>query len=805
VALKRRVPLLLGSGPGSQFRLELGNVAAEHARLVWTEGGLLITDLGAPGGTFVNGEKVGAEHPLHDGDRVFLGPPGSRDSVKLLVRVPEAPPPADDLLLLEPPEETPAAAGDLILLDEAPPAASGLAPAAPPPAPPAAAEPLPVPAPPTPAGVPPLPPRQAEARLPAKPDYTSDVPSMVPGDRVREPMSLPPPPPAPAPLLPRPTARRGSRLPPIPRPVLIGGAAALVTIGAFLAYRSAQKPPPVVLSIVPPKAEPGQAIMISGAGFESEPGRNRVTVGDQAGRVVSASETQLTVALPAELKVANGAGDFQVSVLARGAKSNALFFRVYAPPKIGSLEPDVALPGEEVVARGQNLTGTSVTILVGQQPAEALESSATAVRFRVPTLPPGPGRSVPVSFKVGTETGRAIALLIGRLPLVLESKPARGQAGERVAIRGRGFDPSPAANAVSFGPAPALVLTASATDLVVAVPGAGTDGQVSLPISVSVRGKPSNSDSTFVVTRPPASTYVPRYFPAPAPDHADHDHAIVACELGPVLLLSGKDDAPSTAERAERVAAALNALFEQTLSGRTPVLELREKPVASVGVAGGPALVSATAADAAGYDEPWDPASRGRRSTPAQVAAYWVALLQDNLAVFALKQRPYRVIEVSVRGRALLDLYTESTRRSAAGGVPFGAVSPLPAALGRAFREMALLLPTEGSGRPGAAVEGRWTGSMSEGDRGESALGVRLRMEGGRLQGSATIRAGSASGDLLLRDASFEKGVLRFVLSKGGTPKHFLGTLAGDSITGTIHAGEGSLEAVGRFSLKFVQ
>src|SRR5512134_985633 len=61
---------VLGSGTKCHLRLEVANVESEHARVVWDERGVVISDQGTATGTYVNGEKIGVDHHLADGDRV---------------------------------------------------------------------------------------------------------------------------------------------------------------------------------------------------------------------------------------------------------------------------------------------------------------------------------------------------------------------------------------------------------------------------------------------------------------------------------------------------------------------------------------------------------------------------------------------------------------------------------------------------------------------------------------------------------------------------------------------------------------
>lgn len=798
---------LLGSGEGCQLRIELPNVAPAHARIVWDSRGVVLSDSGSAVGTFVNGERISADHVLQDGDRLFLGPPGSKESAKIVVQIPVRASSAEagvadgggsepivldmapEPLSIEPapPQAEPVPA---IVFDE--PAPHPPVPAA---APPPAAKPPQPPGPsvqaPRPIATPAVAPPRSTAGA-HKPEYTSGIPSMAPTERERPAISLPA---AEAP------PRRAQKVPPPPiqRVALVAAAAALLAGGAFMAYHRLQKPPPVVLSMVPPKVEPGQTITLTGTGFDEAPERNTVRFGKETGEVRAASETEIAVTVPTSL-AGHGPGDYPVTVEARQKKSNALFLKVYLLPRIAALEPDVAMPGDEVVAKGQHLAGPSVTVAVGGQAAEVLESQPTAMRFRVPPLTVPQGKAVAVVVKAGADSGKPSSLLVGRLPLVIEVAPARAMAGERIVVKGRGFDQTPGGNVVTIGGRPVLVLSASATELAVSAPAAVLDGQVQAQVVVQAPSGTSSGCCALTIASPSAATYTPRYFAAPVQDHPSHDHAFIATELGPVLLLTGKGDAPSTAERAARVASALNGLLA---AGKPVALELRDKPVPGVAVAGSPSLlVSATPEDTAGYAEPWDPSVKGRRPAPRALAVYWTALLQDHLALFGQGQRPFRVLELSPRGRVLSEIYLEASRKAAAGsGVPTRVISSLAPATARALREVALLLPAEGQGTKSAAVEGRWEGTM-EHSGAPRAFSVRLRVEGSKLVGSAITQAGGVSMEVPLQDVAYDNGVLRFVLVSGRASLLFEGPIQGSSVAGSIRAAE-SKEVVGRFTLRY--
>jgi hypothetical protein len=800
LALKRGAEQVLGSGPDCDLRLELGNIDARHAKLSWGPAGLRLSDAGTTTGTYVNGEKIGADHLLHSGDRVFLGPPGSKQSAKLLVVVAEGVSIGPDEGFAE--GEVFTADEEPLILDEpgAPPLAPPPAPAARPaaaPAPPVAPAAPPAPAasaakaapPPAKAAPPPAVPRKAE-----KPDYQTELPSIAPADRLREPVSLPP---AAAPAAPKPMAARARpALPAVPRAVAIGAGAAVVgLLGVFAAYKLLYTPPPVIQSVTPPRVEPGGTLTVAGSGLG---GNVVVHVGDQAGKVTASSDASLTVTVP-EIAVRTGAIDVPVVVESRGGRSNSLFVKLYAAPRITALAPDVAMPGDEVVATAQNAEGSGVKVYVAQQPAEVLSAQGGAVRFRVPQLPlVEPGRPAPVTISVGSETGKPATLLLGRLPLLVGVSPSRGHAGSRVTLAGRGFDSNPQANAVSFGSVAALVVQAKPDELVALVPALGIETNVSAPVAVRVAGRPTAGEHGFTITRPPSASYVPRFFPAPTPDHAGHDHVFVSTEIGPLLILSGRGDAASTVERAERVASALNAAFEAAAGGRAAAVEVQGSTLRVGGT-----VATATAADAAAYDEAWEGVARGARATPERLAALWGALVEDHLRLFVQRQRPMKVLELAPRGRALTELYAEASRRGSFSGVAPGLVAG-SAGLPRAYREMALSVPGEARAA-GTAVEGRWLGSVED-ESGRRAVTVVLRMDaGGRLGGTITMGSGKVAMGVPLKEASYDKGTLRLVVASGGAPRHFVGVLEGDTVTGTIHASPDAKEAVGRFTLRYTQ
>jgi hypothetical protein len=324
-----------------------------------------------------------------------------------------------------------------------------------------------------------------------------------------------------------------------------------------------------------------------------------------------------------------------------------------------------------------------------------------------------------------------------------------------------------------------------------------------LPIVVTVAGRTSAANAAFAVQRAAMSSFVPRFFAAPVTEAPGEALAFVSTELGPVLLLGGRADAPSTAERAVKVSAALNALVDGAPS-RPPAFELRERPQLAVGVVGDvrPFLVP-SAEDAAAYSRNWDTGrGAGRRVSPVAVARHWAALLQDYFGLFLYRQRPLQMAALSPRGKVLTEIYGDASRRSPGGtGVPVSLVLPTSESMATALRQLALVVSGE-AGRAAVAVEGRWDGSIEDPELGSRRFELVLRTEGGRLAGTLTTFRGGIELRATVRDIGFDRGNVRFTADQQGTAYQFKGALEGNTVTGTI---ERAGKPPAKFTLQFVE
>jgi hypothetical protein len=856
-------------------QIMLGNVEPFHARIVDGPGGLVIEDAGSATGTFVNGEKVEGPHPLQEGDRICLGPPGAKGSAKLLVRMApaeEVPAEAAPVLSFAAQEEAPAPefelstetvfdAESVVVADTAsgppleatevarpedegdalfaepipaaparseaspgppaafaappppPPPPTFAAPAPPPPPPPAPARPpaerLTAPPPPEPPARPPAPPPPPPPREAARPDYQTELPSIPVADQPAEKSEFPPLRPAARPAA-RPAGgkgkgrapakrRRSFALPSIPVVPILGGVGALAAVAALVWFFFLRGTPPEVASVTPETVETGQAVILAGEHFAATAAGNTVLFGKTRAQVAEVSETEIKVVVPAGVKA-----QVPVVVQTKGGRSKPVTVTVQVTAKVAGLEPDVALPGQVVLVKGEGFEGQKLSVQVGGVPAAAVEATADGARVTIPAVPLPEGSKTSLVLKAGTAAPRTFDLYLGRLPFVAEAVPRRGAIGDRVVLKGRGFRPDLLANAVSFAGQPALVVSATATELAVIAPSPPAGEPLpELPIVVTVAGRASVGTAAFAPVRGATSGFVPRFFAAPVTEFPGEGLAFVSTELGPVLVLGGPAEAASTAERAVQVSAALNALVAGA-AAKPLAFELRERPQPAVGVVGDvSAFLVTTPEDAAAYSRSWETGrGAGRRVTQVAVARHWAALLQDYLGLFLYRQRPLRMAALSTRGKVLTEIYGEANRRSPGGtSVPSSLVLPPSTGMAEGLRQLALVVSGE-AGRAAVAVEGQWNGTIEAPDLGTRRFELQLRGEGGRLAGTLTTWRGKIEVKSPVRDVGFDRGAVRFTADQQGTAYQFKGTLEGNTVTGTI---ERAGKPPARFTLTFVE
>jgi hypothetical protein len=136
-------------------------------------------------------------------------------------------------------------------------------------------------------------------------------------------------------------------------------------------------------------------------------------------------------------------------------------------------------------------------------PIESRLPNRISVRIAANT----PSGAVAVSGANGSVRGVEFRVTPAPPPPVIDSvEPASGRPGARVALRGKNFSPRFAANAVTLGGRPAVVLSATPQQLEVTVPEGATSG----PFVVNVQPGGEAQSKPFTVT---AGTAISSYSP----------------------------------------------------------------------------------------------------------------------------------------------------------------------------------------------------------------------------------------------------------------------------------------------------
>jgi len=198
----------------------------------------------------------------------------------------------------------------------------------------------------------------------------------------------------------------------------------------------------------------GDTISIVGSGYSEDLVLNVVEFSGSAlpATVLSASPDQLDVVVPDDAL----AGVVKVIIGVNSAASNVPFL---LSPSIGSVNPDAALPGEQIIIQGRNFTTNldKLAVVVGQVYVDSLfGGSSNQIVFPLPlNLPVGPTK-----IKVGTilapgdtvfAPGVDFIVLDPERPTITDIFPRTATPGTLLTLFGNAFKTDPDSITVDFG------------------------------------------------------------------------------------------------------------------------------------------------------------------------------------------------------------------------------------------------------------------------------------------------------------------------------------------------------------------
>jgi hypothetical protein len=247
-------------------------------------------------------------------------------------------------------------------------------------------------------------------------------------------------------------------------------------------------------SVTPSRAAARARLSLRGAGFDPDPRRDRVLLGDQPLRVLEATSTELRVQVPDDAD----SGMLRVSTAAAPQLTAAVPFEVLRAPSLSGFEPPAGPPGTELRVRGAGFGSDAQAVLLklGERPLTITALTPTELRARIPAA----AESGELTLVV-RERGRASAAseFVVTAPLALdEIEPREGPRGSEVVLRGRGFSPRAADQQVTFAGVVAQLTAATPEQLTVRVPDTKSGA-----VAVQLGAQRALSHDPFVVTQPP--------------------------------------------------------------------------------------------------------------------------------------------------------------------------------------------------------------------------------------------------------------------------------------------------------------
>ena len=173
--------------------------------------------------------------------------------------------------------------------------------------------------------------------------------------------------------------RRGFSLPSIPVVPILGGLAGLAVVGALVWFFILRKTPPELASVTPVTVGVGETVTLTGQYFAKDAAANSVFFGPLRAPVTEAGRTELKAIVPA-----GPTGPVAVVVETKGGRSRPVNVTVRIEATATAVSPDVAMPGQVVLVRGEGLVGQTLSAQVAGVEAPPSRPRPRALGSRFP-------------------------------------------------------------------------------------------------------------------------------------------------------------------------------------------------------------------------------------------------------------------------------------------------------------------------------------------------------------------------------------------------------------------------------------
>jgi hypothetical protein len=262
------------------------------------------------------------------------------------------------------------------------------------------------------------------------------------------------------------------------------------------------EPPPVIERIEPSVGPPGTLLRITGRRLRGE---TQVRIGE-APLSIELSTPNLVTA-----RVHEGAASGPIRIATTHGQVQGPDFTVTRQPPAPSIEriqPLRAAVGASVTIRGQHfsLRLAQNVVLFGSAPAIVESATPTQLQAIVPEA--ASSGAVTVQVLGAGEAHSAVGFEVVHRLRIHEVLPPMAAAGDKLELRGAGFDPQPRANRVYLGETPLRVLEAAPTRLLVSLPSNAKSGR--LRVEVTGAGAATAPADFEVLSAPVLTGFMPR-------------------------------------------------------------------------------------------------------------------------------------------------------------------------------------------------------------------------------------------------------------------------------------------------------
>jgi uncharacterized repeat protein (TIGR01451 family) len=261
---------------------------------------------------------------------------------------------------------------------------------------------------------------------------------------------------------------------------------------------------PTITAIAPAQGRFGTLITLTGRKFSSTATNNQVSFNGTAAFVQSATDTTLTVRVPA------GATTGAVTLTTTDGGARSASFTVFQPPTLTSVTPGEGQPGSTVTLTGTHFSAVPMqdTVTFNGVPARVLQAATNTLQVEVPT-----GATLG-RISIRTLGGAVVSVqpfMVWYPPTVSSTLPGRVRTAATVALTGTNFADVPARNIVTFeGGQVGQVLQASTTRLLVQVPAAAQTG----PVRVQTPGgQTTTATDLYIIPAPIIASFSPAHGP----------------------------------------------------------------------------------------------------------------------------------------------------------------------------------------------------------------------------------------------------------------------------------------------------